>query len=79
MKLRQSVSEGCERLIWKFFEGGGQVAIYDANNGTRKARHATAEKFDKAGIHVIFLGERLRYRIASKMNVSYYGFLRNYV
>lgn len=50
------VSEGCEKLIWDFFESGGQVVIYDANNGTREAREALAEKFDKEGIHIIFLG-----------------------
>jgi 6-phosphofructo-2-kinase/fructose-2,6-biphosphatase 4 len=56
MALRQKVSEGCEKLIWDYFEGGGQVVIYDANNGTRAGRHAIAEKFDKAGIHVVLLG-----------------------
>ena len=56
MRLRESVREGCEGLIWKFFETGGQVVIYDANNGTRRARKELAEKFDKAGIHVILLG-----------------------
>ena len=54
--LRQKVSQGCEKLIWDYFEGGGQVVIYDANNGTRVARQRLAEKFDKAGIHVIMLG-----------------------
>ncbi|TDL22837.1 bifunctional 6-phosphofructo-2-kinase/fructose-2,6-bisphosphate 2-phosphatase [Rickenella mellea] len=53
--LRQKVSEGCEQLIWKFFEDGGQVVIYDANNGTRQRRQNLAEKFDKAGIHVVIL------------------------
>ncbi|PFH48678.1 hypothetical protein AMATHDRAFT_42092 [Amanita thiersii Skay4041] len=55
VKLRQRVAEGCEALIWSFFESGGQVVIYDANNGRRKARQALAEKFDKAGIHVVYL------------------------
>jgi len=32
------------------------VVIYDANNGTRAQRQALAEKFDKAGIHVVMLG-----------------------
>ncbi|KAG7094792.1 hypothetical protein E1B28_005607 [Marasmius oreades] len=54
LKLRQMVSDGCEKMIWDFFETG-QVVIYDANNGTRQARHRVAEKFDKAGIHVIML------------------------
>ena len=50
-KLRKSVSGGCD-----FFDSGGQVVIYDANNGTRAAREALAEKFDKKGIHIILLG-----------------------
>jgi 6-phosphofructo-2-kinase/fructose-2,6-biphosphatase 4 len=50
------VSEGCEQLIWDFFNSGGQVVIYDANNGTRAAREALAAKFDEKGIHIIFLG-----------------------
>ncbi|KAL0064429.1 hypothetical protein AAF712_008593 [Marasmius tenuissimus] len=54
MKLRKQVSDGCEQMIWEFFETG-QVVIYDANNGTRAARHRLAEKFDKKGIHVIML------------------------
>ncbi|KAF9456467.1 6-phosphofructo-2-kinase-domain-containing protein [Collybia nuda] len=54
-ELRKKVSEGCEKLIWEFFGNGGQVVIYDANNGTRKARLALAQKFDKAGIHVVLL------------------------
>ncbi|KAF7319032.1 6PF2K domain-containing protein [Mycena chlorophos] len=53
--LRLKVSSGCENLIWEFFTGGGQVVIYDANNGTRAARQALASKFDQAGIHVIIL------------------------
>ncbi|KAF8556024.1 bifunctional 6-phosphofructo-2-kinase/fructose-2,6-bisphosphate 2-phosphatase [Imleria badia] len=58
MALRKRVSDGCEQLIWDFFEGGGQVVIYDANNGTKVARQTLAEKFDKEGIHVILLGKR---------------------
>ncbi|KAJ7666179.1 6-phosphofructo-2-kinase-domain-containing protein [Mycena polygramma] len=53
--LRIKVSTGCERTIWDFFEEGGQVVIYDANNGTRAARQILADKFDKEGIHVIML------------------------
>jgi 6-phosphofructo-2-kinase/fructose-2,6-biphosphatase 4 len=53
--LRKKTSDGCERLIWNFFEQGGQVVIYDANNGTKAARHALAEKFDAGGIHVVLL------------------------
>ncbi|KAG6837144.1 hypothetical protein H0H93_014049 [Arthromyces matolae] len=38
------------------FEGGGQVVIYDANNGIKAVRQALAERFDQAGIHVVLLG-----------------------
>ncbi len=56
MQLRQKIADGCEQLIWDFFNAGGQVIIYDANNGTRDNRQRLAEKFDKAGVHVVFLG-----------------------
>ncbi|OJA08376.1 hypothetical protein AZE42_00987 [Rhizopogon vesiculosus] len=55
MELRKMVSDGCEKLIEDFFGAGGQVVIYDANNGTRQVRQDLAEKFDKQGIHVIIL------------------------
>ncbi|EMD35440.1 hypothetical protein CERSUDRAFT_85419 [Gelatoporia subvermispora B] len=55
LALRQKVSDGCEQLIWDFFDSGGQVVIYDANNGTRERRQTIAEKFDKAGIHIVML------------------------
>lgn len=57
MALRKKVSDGCEQLIWDCFANGGQVVIYDANNGTKAARQALAEKFDKEGIHVVLLGK----------------------
>ncbi|TCD70711.1 hypothetical protein EIP91_002087 [Steccherinum ochraceum] len=53
--LRQKVSEGCEQIIWDFFDAGGQVVIYDANNGTVERRQNIAERFDKAGIHIVML------------------------
>ncbi|PCH35197.1 bifunctional 6-phosphofructo-2-kinase/fructose-2,6-bisphosphate 2-phosphatase [Wolfiporia cocos MD-104 SS10] len=53
--LRQKVSDGCEQLIWDFFNNKGQVLIYDANNGTVERRQSIAERFKKAGIHVIML------------------------
>ncbi|KAF7360348.1 6PF2K domain-containing protein [Mycena venus] len=53
--LRIKVSTGCEKTIWDYFGDGGQVVIYDANNGTRAARQTLAEKFDKAGVHVVML------------------------
>ncbi|KAF8506264.1 bifunctional 6-phosphofructo-2-kinase/fructose-2,6-bisphosphate 2-phosphatase [Gautieria morchelliformis] len=57
--LRRNVRLGCEALIWDFFEKGGQVVIYDANNGTIAARQELAEKFDKAGVHVVLLESSL--------------------
>ncbi|KAF8648235.1 hypothetical protein AX16_006317 [Volvariella volvacea WC 439] len=54
-ELRKQISAGCEKLVWDFFEAGGQVVIYDANNGRKANRQALAEKFHKAGIHVIML------------------------
>lgn len=56
MALRKMVSDGCEKLIEDFFGAGGQVVIYDVNNGSRTTRQALAEKYDKQGIHVIILG-----------------------
>ncbi|TFY77312.1 hypothetical protein EWM64_g6701 [Hericium alpestre] len=53
--LREKVQQGCEALIWDFFNNGCQVIIYDANNGTRAQREKLGEKFDKVGIHVIML------------------------
>ncbi|KZV62732.1 bifunctional 6-phosphofructo-2-kinase/fructose-2,6-bisphosphate 2-phosphatase [Peniophora sp. CONT] len=53
--LRRKCLEGCEQSIWDFFNNGGQVVIYDANNGTLFQRQRVAEKFGKEGIHVVFL------------------------
>lgn len=54
--LRQQVADSCEDTIQKFFDGGVQVVIYDANNGVKANRTRLAEKFDKLGVHVVFLG-----------------------
>jgi 6-phosphofructo-2-kinase / fructose-2,6-biphosphatase 4 len=54
--LRQKILTGCEQLIWDFFNSGGQVIIYDANNGTKERRREIGEKAEKQGIHIIFLG-----------------------
>lgn len=56
MELRARVSKECEQTIWDYFNKGGQVVIYDANNGTKAARTALAERFDAKGVHVIYLG-----------------------
>lgn len=36
---------------------GGQVVIYDANNGSIAERKITSEKFGAKGVHVIYLGQ----------------------
>ena len=58
--LRKQVADACEDTIQKFFDGGGQVVIYDANNGVKANRTRLAEKFDKLGVHVVFLGASTR-------------------
>lgn len=57
-QLRKEIKDSCEQLILDFFgdEERGQVAIYDANNGTKASRKALGDKFEKEGVHVIFLG-----------------------
>ncbi|CAE6451659.1 unnamed protein product [Rhizoctonia solani] len=55
-KLRTGIREGCEQMVIDFFnKERGQVAIYDANNGTKQSRKMLGEKFEKLGVHVIFL------------------------
>jgi len=54
--LRKQVADACEDTIQRFFDGGGQVVIYDANNGVKANRTRLAEKFDKLDVHVVFLG-----------------------
>lgn len=56
-KLRSKIKQGLEDQIWDFFSvQGGQVVIYDANNGNIAARKQTMAKFESKGVHVIFLG-----------------------
>jgi 6-phosphofructo-2-kinase/fructose-2,6-biphosphatase 4 len=45
-----------ELILNFFFVEGGQVVIYDANNGSAKHRRNTLKKFEERGVHVIFLG-----------------------
>lgn len=45
-----------ELILNFFFVEGGQVVIYDANNGSAKHRRNTLRKFEERGVHVIFLG-----------------------
>lgn len=57
--LREKIKTGLEQQALDFFQKeGGQVVIYDANNGVRKTRYELHEKFEKLGIHVVFLGEQ---------------------
>jgi len=55
-ELRNAVRSKCERDILDFFEHAGQVAIYDANNGTKESRKKLYDRFHPLGYHVIFLG-----------------------
>jgi len=70
MALRQKVMEGCEQLIWDFFNAGGQCVIYDANNGRREQRQRVAAKFGKEGIHVVILGSVSLLRLTSLPSFS---------
>lgn len=55
--LRDKIKDGLEEQIWDFFDRqGGQVVIYDANNGSREARKEVMDEFGSKGVHVIFLG-----------------------
>lgn len=59
--LRSKIKEGLEQQALDFFQKeGGQVVIYDANNGVRATRYALRAKFEALGIHVVFLGESRR-------------------
>ncbi|KAI5448881.1 hypothetical protein NCC49_006040 [Naganishia albida] len=55
IELRRRIKDGVEKQVWDFFEGGGQVVIYDANNGDRASRRELLDKFEARGVHVIFL------------------------
>ncbi|KEI40350.1 uncharacterized protein L969DRAFT_621012 [Mixia osmundae IAM 14324] len=55
-KLRLKVKDGLESEIMKFFEiKRGQVAIYDANNGTKAQRQNLRAKFEAIGVHIMFI------------------------
>lgn len=56
--LRKKIKDGVEDQVWDFFSRqGGQVVIYDANNGDKASRKELLDKFEARGVHVIFLGE----------------------
>lgn len=58
LELRRKIKEGLEEQVWNFYEKeGGQVVIYDANNGDKQSRKELVDKFEGRGVHVIFLGE----------------------
>ncbi|GAA6008658.1 hypothetical protein JCM10207_007193 [Rhodosporidiobolus poonsookiae] len=55
-ELRMKVRLTLEEEVAKFFrENVGQVAIYDANNGTKAARIALRQKFEAQGVNVFFI------------------------
>ncbi|CED82427.1 cytoplasm protein [Phaffia rhodozyma] len=55
-ELRDRIKLGLEQQALDFFQKeGGQVVIYDANNGVRKTRYELWKRFNEAGIKVIFL------------------------
>lgn len=55
-QMRKQVKQSLEGEVEKFFkENRGQVAIYDANNGTRQARREIRLKFEAMGINVFFV------------------------
>ncbi|KAM0749991.1 bifunctional 6-phosphofructo-2-kinase/fructose-2,6-bisphosphate 2-phosphatase [Meredithblackwellia eburnea MCA 4105] len=54
--LRDKVKHSLEEDVVRFFqENRGQVAIYDANNGTRAARRALRNRFEPLGINVFYI------------------------
>lgn len=57
-----------ELILNFFFVEGGQIVIYDANNGSAKHRRNTLKKFEDRGVHVIFLGQSLSSPDAQKSN-----------
>ena len=59
----KKISDGCEQTIWDFFNAGGQVVIYDANNGAKATRDAIANRFEGSGVHVVMLGACVVYQL----------------
>ncbi|RSH84266.1 uncharacterized protein EHS24_005780 [Apiotrichum porosum] len=56
ISLRTKIKNELEDQIWDFFTvQGGQVVIYDANNGNVAARRECMETFGSKGVHVIYL------------------------
>ncbi|WFD06700.1 hypothetical protein MVES1_002054 [Malassezia vespertilionis] len=53
--LRAEVQEEAERQIEAFFEGGGQVAIYDASNSNSKSREEIRQRFMLLQVQIMFI------------------------
>lgn len=54
--LRQQILDEFDQQVIDFFQAqGGQVVIYDANNGLLARRAAIREKFGGMGLHVMFI------------------------
>lgn len=54
--LRRRVMDTLDDEIKQFFaERKGQVAVYDANNGTRALRRDLRARWEKLGVHVFFV------------------------
>lgn len=59
--LRRRIKAELEDQILDYYTNqGGQVVIYDANNGNVANRKECYQKFESKGVHVIFLGEIYR-------------------
>lgn len=55
-KLRKHILDDFDdTVIDFFFNQGGQVVVYDANNSVQSRRYAIREKYGKLGVHVMFL------------------------
>jgi hypothetical protein len=55
--LRRRIKAELEDQILDYYTNqGGQVVIYDANNGNVANRKECYQKFESKGVHVIFLG-----------------------
>ncbi|KAI9620251.1 hypothetical protein H4Q26_013820 [Puccinia striiformis f. sp. tritici PST-130] len=52
---RDNIKRSLLRLVDDFFHHGGQVAVYDANNGTRAGRQQLRQEFEAKGVHVMFI------------------------
>lgn len=64
--LRRRIKAELEDQILDYYTNqGGQVVIYDANNGNVANRKECYQKFESKGVHVIFLGTSLLCRVNS--------------